>query len=349
MDFGQALRQLGRSLCAWLAACLAWLRKRLHATASHASDIAAESGGPLGLLARLRGMWRAVAFLILALVIAYPLAAWWISIIDDNPDFGVAANSLKPTQSVAIANAAALIDREVNDYGWTPNDTFLWPTVLLDNMPNYQMGMLTALSHFATTLASTDPQNSDLKEAAELLQYPPDVWVWQPSASLWPASSEHKYNNAIEALTRYNAGLLTGTAHFDVRAGTLKAILARIGTDFDQASTSIDSRISNRSGFLFINNKADDVFYTSKGELYAYYILLKGTERDFAGVIKDRGLAQNWRRMMESLHAGIGLRPWFVLNAEPDSQFVPCVLCSEGFYLLRARAEMQDIANRLAK
>lgn len=349
MDFGQALRQFGRSLRAGFAACLAWLRKRLHATASRAFDMAADSGGALGLLARLRGIWRVVAFFVLALVIIYPLAAWWISTIDDNPDFGVAANSLKSAQSAEIANAAALLDREVNDYGWTPNDTFLWPTTLLDNMPNYQIGMLTALSHFATTLASTDPQNSDLKEAAELLQYPPDVWVWQPSASLWPASSEHKYNNAIEALTRYNSGLLAGTARLDASAGTLRAILARIGTDFDQASTLIDSRISNRSGFLFINNKADDVFYTSKGELYAYYILLKGAERDFAGVIKERGLAQNWRRMMDSLRAGIGLRPWFVLNAEPDSQFAPCMLCSEGFYLLRTRAEMQDITNRLAK
>ena len=246
MDFGQALRQLGRSLRAWFAAGLAWLRKRLHATASRASDIAVESGGPLGRLARLRGRWRAVAFLVLALVIIYPLAAWWISTIDDNPDFGVAANALKPTQSAAIANAAELMDREVNDYGWTPNDTFLWPTTLLDNMPNYQLGMLTALAHFATTLASTDTQNSDLKEAAELLQYPPDVWVWQPSASLWPASSEHKYNNAIEALTRYNAGLLADTARFDASANTLRAILARAGTDFDLTSTSIDNRISNR-------------------------------------------------------------------------------------------------------
>ncbi len=347
MDFGQALRQLGRSLRAWFAACLACLRKRLHATASHASDIAAESGGPLGLLARLRGMRRVVAFLIVALVIIYPLAAWWMSTIDDNPDFGVAANGLKPNQSAAIANAAALIDREVNDYGWTPNDTFLWPTVLLDNMPNYQMGMLTALSHFATTLASTDPQNSDLKEAAELLQYPPDVWVWQPSASLWPASSEHKYNNAIEALTRYNAGLLAGTARLDTRASTLKAILARIRIDFDETSTSIDRRISDRSGFLFINNKADDVFYTSKGEMYAYYILLKGVERDFAGVIRERGIAKNWRQMMDSLRAGVALRPWLVLNAEPDSQFAPCVLCSVGFYLLRAGDEMQKLEDKL--
>jgi len=81
--------------------------------------------------------------------------------------------------------------------------------------------------------------------------------------------------------------------------------------------------------------------------LYAYYIVLKGAERDFTGVIKQRGIVQNWQQMMDSLRAGIALRPWFVFNAEPDSQFVPCVLCAEGFYLLRARNEMQKIEDKL--
>ncbi len=347
MDFGQALRQFGRNLRAQLAALFAWLQKSLRAVASRTADTAASGGRPWALVMRPRGIWRALVLLILALVIVYPLTAWWLSIIDDNPHFGVAANAVKPNQSAAIADAAALLDREVNDHGWTPNDTIFWPTTLLDNMPNYQLGILTVLKHFTSILAGADPQNADLKEANELLHYPPDVWVWQPSASLWPASSEHKYNNAIAALTRYNVALLAGATHFDVRAGTLKAILTRIRTDFDGASSSIDSRISDRSGFLFINNKADDVFYMSKGELYAYYILLKGAEHDFAGIIQQQSVAKNWQQMMDSLRAGIGLQPWFVLNPEPDSQFVPCVLCSEGYYLLRASNDMRQVEGKL--
>lgn len=347
MDFGQALRQFGRSVRAWIAELFAWLRKTSREAITRISNWAAETEGPLARLARLRGMWRAIVFLILALIVVYPLAAWWASTIDDDLGFGVAANSLKPNESLGIANAAALLDREVNTNGWTPNDTWLWPTTLLDNMPNYQQGMLTALMHFSLVLAASAPQDADLKEASELLQYPPDVWVWQPSVSLWPASSEHKYNNAIEALKRYNERLSSGTATFDKRTNVLMAVLTRAEADLGAAATSIDNRIGNRSGFLFINNKADDVFYATKGQIYAYYIVLKGIEHDFAGVIKERRLENNWRRMMDSLRQAAALRPWVVLNAEPDSQFASCVLCSEGFYLLRARNEMQGIADSL--
>ena len=349
MDFGQALRQLGRSIRAWIAELFAWLRKTSRETIRRTSEWAAETEGPLAKFVRLRGMWRVVVFLILVLIAVYPLAAWWASTIDDDPDFGMAANSLKLNESLAVANAAALLDREVNTNGWTPNDTVLWPTTLLDNMPNYQQGMLTALAHFSAELAASVPHDEDLKEAKELLEYPADVWIWQPSALFWPASSEHKYNNAVEVLRRYNGRLATNAALFDRRANILASMLTRVTADLSATASAIDARIADRSGFLFINNKADDLFYRSKGQMYGYYIILKGLEHDFAGVIKERHLETNWRRMMDSLRHAVALRPWVVLNAEPDSSFATCVLCSEGFYLLRARNEMQGIVSSLAK
>ena len=341
MDSGQAFRQLGRDLRASLVNSTQWLRRMLRAGGARAARWAEEREGPVTMVMGMGWLGRAIVIVIVALLIIYPLGAWWASTIDDDPAFGVAANTLKPNRSLAIANAAALLDREVNEHGWTPNDTFLWPTTLLDNMPNYQRGILTALAHFTARLAAAPPQDEDLKSAAELLQYPPDVWVWQPSASLWPASSEHKYNNAVEALRRYNEHAV------GLRPAVLAAVLGRVVADCDVAASAIDARIANRSGFFFINNKADDVFYTTKGKLYAYYVILKGLERDFAPLIHQRGLDKAWRDMMAALRTGISLRPGIVLNAEPDSLFVTCVLCSEGFYVLRARDEMQSLAAKL--
>jgi hypothetical protein len=341
MDSGQALRQLGRSLRASLVNAFAWLGKMLRAGLARIMHWVEEREGPVTMVTGMGWIGRLVVFVFIALLIIYPVGAWWASTMDDDPDFGAAA--LKPNQSLAIANMAALLDREVNTNGWTPNDTILWPSVLLDNMPNYQRGILTALQHVSAQLAG---QDDDLKEATELLGYPPDVWVWQPLASLWPASSEHKYNNAVEALRRYNDRLAAGPATGRAPA-VLAAVLSRAASDLGKAATAIDNRISNRSGFLFINNEADDIFYTTKGELYAYYIVLKGMERDYPALIKQRGLEKNWRAMMESLRAGASLRPWIVLNAEPDSSFATCILCSEGFYVLRAEAEMRGLAEKL--
>jgi hypothetical protein len=285
----------------------------------------------------------------MVLVTIYPLSAWWLSVVDDNPDFGVGPKTLKPSQSLAVADAAALLGREINDHGWTPNDTWLWPTALLDNMPNYQRGIATALAHFTVTLntqlarAPDATPDADVQEAADDLQYSPNAW------SVWPlATAEHQYGAGIDALNRYNERLATGAAIFDRRADNLRAMLARIATDLDGASATIDHHLDTETGF-FINNKADDVFYATKGDAYAYYIVLKGLQRDFAGVIKARNLGRSWQRMMSNLRSGIGLRPWVVLNGEPDSQFVPCSLCAEGFYLLRARADMQAVADGLAK
>ena len=342
MDSGQAFRQLGRSLRAALSNFIGWLRKLLRAGSARAAQWAAQRQSPVTALVHMGWLGRALVFVIVALLIVYPVGAWWASTIDDDPDFGVAANALRPNQSLAIANMSALLDREVNTNGWAPNDTVLWPTMLLDNMPNYQLGILEGLHNVIAQIAAADP---DLKEAAELLAYPPDVWVWQPSASLWPASSEHKYNNAVEALRRYNERVATQGA--ELRLATLVAALGRIVADLGMAATAIDARIANRSGFLFINNKADDVFYTTKGRLYAYYVVLKGFERDFGPLIRQRGLDKPWQAMMAMLRASISLRPWIVLNAEPDSSFVTCVLCSEGFYVLRARDEIHGIAAKL--
>lgn len=340
MDSGQALRQLARDLRAGFVNFLGWARNGLRAVSARISRWAEERDSSLALVMELGWIWRTVVIVFVALLVIYPLGAWWMSTIDDDPEFSA---TVKPKESLAVANMAALLDREVNTNGWTPNDTILWPTILLDNMPNYQLGILTALRHISAQIAG---QDIALREAADLLDYPPDVWVWQPSASLLPASSEGKYDDAVQALRNFNQRLATGSAP-GIRSVALGAVLLVAANDLSAAAAIIDARIANRSGFLFINNKADDVFYTTKGELYAYYIVLKGMERDYAPLIKQRGLEKQWQAMMASLHAGIGLRLWVVLNAEPDSAFATCVLCSEGFYVLRAEGEMRGLAEKL--
>ncbi len=72
---------------------------------------------------------------------------------------------------------AALLDRELSDQGWTANDPLFYPTAILDNMPNYQQGMVGALSRFSFELLDqlgrargTSQADPDLKSAVGLLQ-----------------------------------------------------------------------------------------------------------------------------------------------------------------------------------
>ncbi len=172
--------------------------------------------------------------------------------------------------------------------------------------------------------------------------------MWDPSVSFWPtATSESQYRKAIKALTNYNARLADGKAVFDTRADNLKFTLDRMAADLGSSSSVIDQHIRKTSGFP-LQNDTDDIFYTTKGQMYGYYIVLKGLEKDFAGVIKQRDLAVPWANMMTSFRAGHRASgPTSCSNGAPDSDFIPCNLCGEGFYLLRARTQLREITNIL--
>ena len=297
---------------------------------------------------------RAALIVALILFVVYPACAWLYSHIDDDPSFAAPTGTVRAGQSQAVANTIALIDLEVNQRAWPANDPWFFPTALLDNMPNYQKGVIQALGRFAFELTDqigrargSSEADKDLQDAAGLLQYPPDVWVWNPSTSFWPtATSESQYRKAIKTLTKYNERLGSGQAVFDTRADNLKFTLDRMAADIGSSSSVIDQHIRKTSGFPF-QSDTDDIFYTTKGQMYGYYIVLKGMQADFAGVIKQRDLTVPWSNMMSSFRAAIALEPNVVLNGAPDSDFIPCNLCGEGFYLLRARTQLREITNIL--
>src|SRR5215470_8345998 len=131
-----------------------------------------------------RRYWRiALITIVVLLVIYYPLGALWVNKIDDDPDFQ--AGDVAPGGSNAIAMAAALIDREVNRNGWPANDPFFLPGSMLDNMPNYQIGIIQALGRFAVEMTDqigrtrgSSQADPDPDRAAGLLKYSPRVWIF---------------------------------------------------------------------------------------------------------------------------------------------------------------------------
>jgi hypothetical protein len=344
MEFDQAVRQQWRAIRARIAL---W---RTHAglSAGRAADAGRDAleHPRAGLLARIALIAALVLFVL------YPVLALLRSTIDDNPDF--AARNLKPGASHAVANAAALINREVNKHGWTPSAPWFSPNALLDNMPNYQRGIVAALSRFALEMSDqigrprgASDSDSNLQAAAGLLQYPPDKWVWNPSASLWPsATSQSQYRDASKDLREYNRQLAAGQATFDRSAITLRETLAGFVADLGSSSAAVQDHLERSAGWPF-DTSSDDVFYMAKGHMYADYILLKGLQADFASVLAQREIARPWAAMMESLRSAIALEPWIVLNGAPDSDFFPCTLCGEGFYLLRAREQLREIEDIL--
>lgn len=340
MEWGQSLRRVGRSVTQAVGAGVGAVTSRIN-------------------LRWPSGRWtgRVSLVIIVALLLIYPLAAWMAHTIDDDLDFGVPSQSIASGQSHTAALMAALITREVDDHGWVPNDPWMTPTgLLLDDMPNFQKGIIQALARFSIEMqdqlgrtrgsSQIDP---DLQKAAGLLQYEPERWVWNPSTSILPsASAESQYRAAARALLRYNERLAAGEAVFDLRADNLLTALDRIAQDVGSASAAIEDHILARSGF-FYDNAVDDVFYRVKGQMYGFALILGALGEDFAPIIKERSLGKVWTQMMESVREASSMHPWFIMNGAPDSQFTPCHLCAEGFYVLRARTQMREVTSILQK
>ena len=287
------------------------------------------------------------------LLLYYPAGMLMIHTVNDDPDFG-AQNPTRGSNAVAVS--IALIEREVEQNGWVSNDPFFKPGYFLDNMSNFQTGIISAIARFSYELvdqlgrtrgsSSVDP---DLQEVSGLLQYAGDIWWWNPSTSLMPVStSEQQYIKAMNQLIVYNERLARGNAVFEKRADNLLATLDRISLDLGTSSASIDVYIQDGFGCM-LDFGADDLFFNVKGQAYAYRLILQGLRKDFETVIDSRDIASIWDEMEASFNSIIAMDPLVVSNCEVDGLLFQNHLAAQGFYLLRARTQLKEITNILLK
>jgi hypothetical protein len=257
--------------------------------------------------------------------------------------------------SEAVEVAARLIDREVNDHPWIANDPFFLPGSLLDNMPSFQVGLVSAVGRFVVEmrdqvarLRGSSRSDPDLEAAAGRLAYPGHIWVLEWSATPVQPSSESQYRRAVEDLRRYDSRLAEGQATFERRSDNLQALLDRMAADLGSSSAVLSEKIERDAG-QFFDSTADDIFYSTQGRLYGYYAVLRGLGRDFAGVLAERGAAEMWESLIASLGAAASLQPWIVANAPLDSTLSPNHLAAQGFLLLRARTQLREITSVLQR
>ena len=302
-----------------------------------------------------RSRWlRALLALLLLPIVYFVGGALWVHRIGDDADF--APRSVAPGESHLVAAIAGLITREVDDHRWTPMDPWFMPSGLLDNMPNFQTGIAKASARVTVELRdqlgrtrASSVIDKDLDTAASRLNSAANVWFFDTSVSWLPTTpSSTQYRAGRDSLIAYNKRLGAGQAMFERRSDTLQAMLQRMANDLGAASAQIDQHITTHGGAL-IDWNADNLFYANKGELYAYYVMLRAMTADFQALLQERGVTQAWQRMVDTFRTAATMQPWVVVNGRPDSQFMPSHLTSQGFYLLRARTQLREIIDILQR
>jgi len=311
------------------------------------------SRGRFGFLGKRLGLlgWAALVVVVVVPVLWYGVGGIVVHKIDDSVEM---ETPVEAGASKAVAAAVALIRRETEDHRWTASDPFFMPSAWLDNMPNYQQGIISALARFSIEMQDqigrargSSKQDPDLEKAVSDLKFQGDVWVFDFRTSLAPTTtSRAHYVAAAKALESYNRRLVAGEAVFERRADNLQDTIERLASDMGAASADIDAVLNDLGAFSF---DVDDLFYRNKGQLYAVYMVLGALGQDFENVLAERELGRVWAEMLASLRAAALMDPLLVINGAPDSVILPSHLAAQGFYLLRARTQLKEISNILLK
>lgn len=293
-----------------------------------------------------------VAAILFILIVYYPLGMLVFNEIDDDLDLAPSAQYAVPGGSQAVAIAASVTMREAER--WIANKPFWHPSAPLDNTPNFQLGIMYAVSRFALELGDhlgrvrgSSAINDNVDRAAALLKYDGTVWYWG-HGNIWPeAKAETQYKRGVDALLAYNRDVASSTATFERRADNLVVLLDRIAADLGSASSVIEARVAAAGGHF--DSQADDVFFNVKGKMYGYAVILNAVGQDFSTVIEDRRAGEIWTEMLTSMRTGAAMDPLIVINGAQDSTLSPSHLATLGFYLLRARTQLRELGDTLQK
>ena len=253
--------------------------------------------------------------------------------------------------------------------GYMSND-ILPPWVFLDNVPNWEFGVLTQVRDLARAMRNDfsrsqtqSTEDLDLAEAEPLFHYDSDRWI--------PPDTEGRYRNAMEATERYLKRLSSPAApeaQFYARADNLSDWLAVVGKRLG----SLSQRLSASVGQVRLNTdlsgdpaarqstaspelqvvktpwtQIDDVFYESRGHTWALVHFLHAMEVDFEDVLRKKNALISFRQIIRELEATQELlHSPMVLNGNQFGLLANHSLMLAN-YIARANAAIIDLRNLL--
>ena len=263
-----------------------------------------------------------------------------------------------------IGSAETLLDKRG---GYMSNDKFP-PGLFMDNVPNWEFGVLTATRDLARELRnkfsrsqSQSEEDKDLQEADPLFSSPNDRWLLP--------SSEGQYRKAIDHVEGYLVRLGKNDpngAQFYARADNLADYLDTVSTRLG----SLSQRLSASVGQLQLQgdapvdpnaptspktaqvvqtpwDKIDDVFYESRGYSWALLEQLKAIEVDFAPILERKNAMVSLKQVIRELQESQKpvMSP-IILNGSPFGFFANHSLVMAN-YVSRANAAIIDLKSLL--
>ena len=282
--------------------------------------------------------------------------------------------SLTEKPVVGVATTEMLIksvDTLINKPGGYLSNDVAPPSVFLDNMPNWEFGVLQQIRDLAKAMRNDYSRSqtqsladSDLEKAEPLFNNDSEKWLF-PSA-------EGKYSDGRDALQLYLDKLIVESeqdAQFYARADNLNEWLSlvekrlgslsqrlsaarpqvRVNTDLAgdnnaKQSTVASSNVVAKTLWFAI----DDNFFEARGTSWALIHYLRAAEIDFKQVLEDKNALVSLRQIIRELEATQQpVRSLMILNGSGMGMFANHSLVMSS-YISRANAAIADLRSLLA-
>lgn len=282
-------------------------------------------------------------------------------------------NSNSNTNISGVATSATsiyLIDTLLNKPGgFIYNDVTL-PGLYLDNMPNWEFGVLEQVRGLAlylrnemTRSQTQSEEDKNLQEAQTKLNISSSSWMF-PAAESEYASAQKYLQKYLDSLTdddlesgKFYAradNLAKWLAYVSPQLGSLSQRLAA-STEEVRVNTNLASdknATSNKPETTLIRvktpwNKIDDNFFEARGTAYALIHILKAVEIDFAKVLEDKNAIKSLQQVIRELESTQKpLRSPMILNGSGFGFFANHSLVMSS-YITRANAAIIELINLL--
>jgi hypothetical protein len=274
------------------------------------------------------------------------------------------------TGYTTTATLIETVDVLLNKRGGYMSNDIMPPWVFLDNVPNWEFGVLTQVRDLARAMRNDfsrsqtqSTEDADLAEADPLFHYDSARWI--------PPDTEGRYRKGMDALERYLTRLSSPSepdAQFYTRADNLADWLAivekRLGSLSQRLSASVgqvrlntdlsgdpDARQStDRPDILMVKTpwtQIDDVFYEARGTAWSLVHFLHAMEVDFEEVLRKKNALISFRQIVRELEATqTPLHSPMVLNGSQFGLFANHSLIMAN-YIARANAAIIDLRKLL--
>lgn len=340
---------------------------------SRTRDSAAERYSDSSIVSRVGlGLLSICLLIVIGLGVSWsrePATFFWKE-LEGKSDIATVPISPEIVGSVTTSTLIRVADTLLHKPGGYLSNDILPPGALLDNIPNWEYGVLVQVRDLSKVFReswsrsqSQSIEDKDLIIAEPRFNFESESWILP--------SSESMYQEAIDKLNAYHVRLVDPNqpkAQFYARADNLEYWLAgvekRLGNLSQRLSASVDKRRLNTdlageenaaqstpvSKELVVKTswfEIDDIFYEARGTTWALIHFLRAVEHDFAKVLEKKNAIVSVQQIIRELEA---------TQASVNS---PVILNGSGFgmlanhslvmasYISRAHAAIIDLRELL--